>query len=184
MRPTLEALTATYRSVIFDFDGTLFFLDVDWTGLKHALSSKFDGFDFTRLSHGLSDLQSQKGDILAAEAYRIVHRFETARPPVPNEPMLKLAQLCHDRGQKLAIFSANTRATIESILIQNRLDRVFDAVVSGDSVRMRKPHPEGLVTAISVIGGRTRDTVYIADGPAEMETGRRAEVRTIVLDAA
>ena len=184
MRKTLEDLTAPYRCVIFDFDGTLFFLDVDWAALKRALSSRFDGYDFSRLSHGLTDLRAKQGDLLAEDAYRVVHRFETAMAAVPNLPMIDLARTCHTRGQSLGIFSANTCATIGRSLEEFNITSLFSVVVGGDSVRMRKPHPEGLVTAITALGGRAQDSIYLADGESEGETGRRAEVRTVVLDAA
>ena len=178
MHPTLADSVTRYRGIVFDFDGTLFNLNVDWARLKRTLAFRFPGFTFDRLGHGLLELEESKGPVLLREAFDIIHQFEIAQPAEPIESALDVACACALRGQRIAIFSANTEATIRQTLRREGLPDLFDIVIGGDSVRRRKPHPEGLVRATVAMGLRTHEVLYVADGVAEVDTGKRAEMQT------
>jgi HAD superfamily hydrolase (TIGR01509 family) len=55
----------------------------------------------------------------------------------------------------------------------------FGAVISGDDVQHRKPHPEGLETAMKIIGRKPHACCYVGDSPEDVEMGKRAGVLTI-----
>ncbi len=184
MLSSLAEAVTSYRGVVFDFDGTLFDLQVDWDRLRRILAVRFPGFTFDRISHGLAELEAAKGPVLLREAFDLIHHFEIALPAMPIEKTLDIACACCMRGQRIAIFSSNMEASIRHVLRKEGLPDLFDTIIGGDSVRFRKPHPEGLIRAMNALGTHANETIYVADGEAELDTGRRAEMRTYLVRAA
>lgn len=52
-------------------------------------------------------------------------------------------------------------------------------IVSGDTLKERKPHPAPLVLAARRLGLAPSDCVYVGDAPRDIEAGRAAGMRTV-----
>jgi len=172
------------RSIVFDFDGTLFDIDVDWPGLRETLDEYCPGSDFKRLGmlHGLNALEEREGAGAVQEAFEVVLRFESALPARPRLAIIEHARKAKAEGKALAIFSANCRGTILKTLDDHDLHGVFDAVVGGDDVARRKPDPEGLLKAMMHCKMVPEETLYVADGEREISTAVAAGVRYHILE--
>ena len=53
-------------------------------------------------------------------------------------------------------------------------------VVSGDTLEKRKPHPEPLLHACLLAGGKPRYSMYIGDAERDIEAGKSAGMTTLV----
>ncbi len=53
-------------------------------------------------------------------------------------------------------------------------------IVSGDTCDNRKPHPEPILHGCQLAGSEAQQCVYIGDAQRDIESGRRAGMRTIV----
>ena len=62
---------------------------------------------------------------------------------------------------------------------QALLSDIFTTVVCNEDVVHKKPHPEGLLTAMRHLGKEPEVCCYVGDSPDDIEMGRRAKVRTI-----
>ncbi len=148
--------------VIFDLDGTLFDLTVDWAGLKgefHEMTgNEFDvegGYIMSayRFANGRDNL---KGRMLGLQAeYELAHIDESRRV----EPGIACAEWRLKRGLRCSIFSMNT---------ERALDRLvggcgFHPIITIDKVKMPKPSPEGLIRLIDMIGMKADDLLFVGN---------------------
>ncbi|MBI3262738.1 MAG: HAD-IA family hydrolase [Acidobacteria bacterium] len=51
---------------------------------------------------------------------------------------------------------------------------LFDAVITGEDVRRRKPDPEGLLACASMLGVSAADAAYVGDTPLDIEAAHAA----------
>ncbi|MFH1836064.1 MAG: HAD-IA family hydrolase [Methanobacteriota archaeon] len=172
--------------IIFDLDGTLIKLDVNWPLMKKELSDLFHrvyGFDsdFTPLTKVLEEVREKHGETGLKDALSIIKEHEenglAHSHPLPALDLLKSA----DSSKKIAIFSTNTRHAVERALAYyNVLSRV-SMIVSFEDVKETKPDPEGIEKIVSALGFAKKDVVYFGDKDVDREAGKRAGVYTKIV---
>lgn len=87
-----------------------------------------------------------------------------------------LAEL-HQRGRRLAIVTKSPDMVVKSFIRQHSWP--IDIVVGYHQVRLRKPHPEGLLRAMEQAGARPASTFHIGDQAQDTEAARAAGVKAI-----
>lgn len=53
-------------------------------------------------------------------------------------------------------------------------------IVSGDTTKQRKPHPEPMLHACAISGSLPKQCVYVGDAQRDVEAGRQAGMKTLV----
>ncbi len=89
--------------------------------------------------------------------------------------------LDHFYDKKQAICSNKPEDFVRRIL--ESLDSLhhFDAILGGDSLKSKKPDPEGLLHLLDLFQCSPEQAVLIGDSPVDIETGKRAGVYTCVV---
>ena len=59
--------------------------------------------------------------------------------------------------------------------------RLFDAVISGDSVKQGKPHPEPYLKAAAVLGLRPRQCLVVENAPLGIESAKKAGMSCVAV---
>jgi phosphoglycolate phosphatase len=77
---------------------------------------------------------------------------------------------------KLGILSSKGRIHIEQILRREDLFNCFQAIVGGRDVTDLKPHPEGLIKILDVLGASPEGSLYVGDSLVDAEAAQRARV--------
>lgn len=72
--------------------------------------------------------------------------------------------------------SAMTDPLIEELSLTQRAK----CVISGDTLKLRKPHPEPLLLASEIIGLSAHHTIYLGDDPRDIYAGNEAGMYTCV----
>ena len=169
------------KLVVFDLDGTLANLPVDWEGLRAELRRHFQsryGFDsnFRPFDSEIEEVGQKLGDSALREAYQIVerHELENIEEVSPVNGALELVQELKDRGKSLAILSSNTHRAIERALEHLGIREHFDIIVGKEDVVKHKPDPEGLILIKDRAGVSGDETCYIGDRSTDMECAARA----------
>lgn len=172
--------------IIFDLDGTIIKLDVDWKALKRELHEYFIStygvsINFTPLSHGLYEVR-KLGSEASNKAYGIIEKYETKKidSAKPIQPMIELAKTLSPK-KKLAIFSSNTRETVVSALKKIGLYGTFELIVGLEDANRPKPNPEALFLILNYFGVPRSKAIFIGDDEVDLEAGRKSGVRTLVL---
>lgn len=164
--------------IIFDFDKTLFWLDLDWEhyfddimyDMKKLDSGLFDKYEQGVISW--SDMQNryvaQFGPMILK---KVKHNSDVAerklfRRAVPNEELVTLVRFL-DRSIALSIWSSNNKEIIKDILYEYDLLERFQTIVSRDEVEMLKPYPEGF---LKIHDGQMSKSKYLMIGNSEADS--------------
>ncbi len=83
-------------------------------------------------------------------------------------------QTLRRRGIALGVVSSKFRYRIEQVLEREDLRAAFDVIVGREDVIASKPDPEGLLTAMSVLGSVPPATCYVGDSLTDAEAARQA----------
>lgn len=94
--------------------------------------------------------------------------------------MARVLQWLEDCAIPWGVVTNKPGALTTPLLMELELDRRAACVVSGDTLPLRKPHPEPLLHACRQVGISATDCVYVGDAARDMEAGRRAGMRTVV----
>ncbi len=90
--------------------------------------------------------------------------------------------LDHFRDKKQAICSNKPEEFVRRILQSLESLDFFDAILGGDSLKSKKPDPEGLLYLLDRFQCSPKQAVLIGDSPVDIETGKRAGIHTCVVN--
>ena len=83
------------------------------------------------------------------------------------------------KGYRLGIVSSGNAGRVTREITNVGLDSVFEVVVCHEQMENRKPHPEGLETAMRLMNRSREESCYIGDSPEDIEMGKRAGLLTV-----
>lgn len=83
-----------------------------------------------------------------------------------------------DRELHLGVVTSADRRRFREDLDHLGLADRFGALVAFEDTRNKKPHPEGLLLALSRLGVEPRDALYVGDRPEDIAMGKNAGTRT------
>ncbi len=166
------------RHWVFDMDGTLTVGVHDFAFIRRALEIPPDS---DILEH-LEALPEEKRR--ASHAWLMDHERELARRSTPAEGAVALIRELCARNYRLGILTRNARElahiTLEIIGLADCFDR---ADVLGREDASPKPHPDGLEHFIRRWGVAPSEVVMVGDSPLDMQCGRAAGARTVLVNA-
>lgn len=179
---------------LFDFDGTL--CDTR-ESLVPVFRAGFDkiGYHATpeqceRWMH-LNLLQSLVDSGIAEEDYQtVVDGIIDALDMPESIALIKafqetegvLRQLVQ-AGKRIGIVSNNTSTHIRLVLKSLGIDLPFDCIVGSDMFSNGKPHPEPILTALSILGIEPDSSVcYVGDSLQDPECGENAGISGVLVD--
>lgn len=157
----------SFDSILFDFDGVL--ADSEgvhfecWTTILAPLGIPLTWEAYCANCIGITDramlevLASQKTpphDVEDLWQYypkkkALFREKAYANPPIPPATRTLLRELT---GYRLAVVSSSGRAEVEPVLERAGILDCFAAIITGDDVKNRKPHPEPYLLAAERLG--------------------------------
>lgn len=174
--------------VIFDLDGTLVELRVDWQGFRDQLAGVLPddvlpgGPDRTA-TWTLARLRERGKGELADHVLEVLRQAELAGAvrSVPVEAGMDLLRRVQD-GRPLALVTNNTRAAAQEALRRHGLRPAFGTVVALEDVEEHKPHAEGLELVLEREDVDPGDALFVGDGAKDATAAERAGVRFLDVD--
>jgi len=173
---------------LFDIDGTLLDSAEDICGaIQKVLASRPPArdvtFEYLKTFIGLNlidlfaevypDYSAEQIDGLFQE-YRANYHAREHKQTMPFPGVSEaLGRLSGRKSTATAKGSRTTRAVLEKF----GLLQYFEHVQGTDGFPS-KPAPDVVLTALSALGAKPDDCLFVGDSPADMEAGRRAGVRT------
>lgn len=163
-----------HDAVVFDLDGTLVGLAVDWAAVDRevgAIVRAAGGDPAGQSAWELYDVADTLGVGTAVEERIAAHEragaADATRLPLADRLPLEVP---------VAVCSLNCEAAVRRALTGCGLAGTVDAVVGRDSVEGRKPAPEPLVAACRGVGVDPAEAVFVGDSESDGEAARRAGV--------
>ncbi|WP_049926840.1 HAD family hydrolase [Halopiger goleimassiliensis] len=162
-----------YDAVVYDLDGTLVELDVDWDAVASDVRSVYESAGVEPPSRDLWDLLDGAAEAgLDGEVESTVARYE--REGARSAPRLAHADELVDLSVPVGVCSLNCERACRIALEEHDLTGEVAAVVGRDTVDTRKPDPEPLLEAISRLGATPEGTLFVGDSPRDELTAERA----------
>jgi len=172
---------------IFDFDGTLIDLDIDWGRvqeevLEYAEKAGADPGDTSKhlvtIANKVSDTPERKeavNAIFRRHEQECVDKGAYKIFPGVKETLEKLREM----GHKTAIASNNTEETLRQVSQKENL--AVDAVRGRDSQFLPKPYPDMLLSLMEEFGEARETTFFTGDNFWDTESGKAAGIRTFLI---
>lgn len=84
-------------------------------------------------------------------------------------------------GFKTALATSNVWDMTEQLITRLSLDEFFDVVVTGETVKRKKPAPDLFLSAANQLNMAPSDCLVFEDSPAGVEAAKKAGMRVIAL---
>ncbi|MCS7192609.1 MAG: HAD family hydrolase [Armatimonadetes bacterium] len=150
------------EAVLFDFDGTLVTLEIDFTLMRnrvneviasfgvpsHILTAPFSWERIEQAASWLAQFDIKKAKDLERVAKGIIVEMEdeAAKIAEPPKDVLPTLQTLKAKGIKVGLVTRNSMNAVKTVLSRHPLP--FDVIVTRDHVHLLKPNPEHLLFAL------------------------------------
>ena len=175
-----------FKAVLFDFDGTLAVLNLDFAAMRSRFlaftvaqalpPAAFEGLDILELiAHATTLLHQRHPEnavVFAHAVEQILQEMEVSAAQqsglLPGiEMLLGALQRCRIG---VGIVTRNCNAAVRVMFPQ--LDHYCQAFFPRDRVTRVKPHPEHLQAALNDLGASPTCTLMVGDGALDMQAGK------------
>jgi phosphoglycolate phosphatase len=172
------------RAVIFDFDGTLTPLTLDFSFLRarvEEIAREYVGQDvidrykdqyILEMIHAIEDEIEHSTASFRARAFRELDRLEVEACrdkelyPYARQVLSRL----RERSICAGIITRSSATVIRTIF--SDLDQYIDVVVTRDDTRYVKPDPRQLHMAVEALHVPAEDAIIVGDHPTDIAAGR------------
>lgn len=169
-----RGLSTEYDAVVWDLDGTLVHLDVDWNAVAAEADETFRaaGIDAGGMDlWAMLDLADEHGMRDDVEAVIADHEHEGARRSTRLASADEVGTF-----ESEGVCSLNCEDACRLALDTHDLTAGVDAVVGRDTVATRKPDPEPLLETLRRMEVDPADAVFVGDSRRDEVTAERANV--------
>ncbi len=187
-RLKINNLTINIKTVIFDFDGTLAKLNIDFHLMRETVIELILSYGITRdelhtefvlemindTATILNRISSVKAKTFTNSATAIIEKIEVEAAG-NGELFGSTKELLNDlksRKFSCGIITRNCSKAVRTVFPD--ILSYCPVVVCRDDVKYVKPHPQHLNTALNKLKGSPQSTLMIGDHPLDIKTGRNA----------
>ncbi|MEI5948067.1 HAD family hydrolase [Bacillus albus] len=177
------------KAIIFDFDGTLantlpicyyafqnVFKEFDNKDLSsEEIKAMFGPSETGIIRENLTNVNKEQ----AIELYYKKYLENHSNLVNPNKEIDEMISFLKDNGIKMGIVTGKARRSLDISLKALQMDRLFEVIITGDDVVNPKPHPEGIIKALSLLGVQNNEAMFIGDSDADIHAGNQANVHTV-----
>ena len=161
------------EAVVYDLDGTLVRLAVDWADVERRLAALLErkGVNPDGLS-GWDQLDAAEDAGVGDEADDLIAAAE--REGARDSRRLPLADELVAREVPVGVCSLNHERAVRIALDRHDLSEHVESVVGRGTVPKRKPHPRALLAVVEELGVAPENVLFVGDSASDEETAERA----------
>ena len=179
--------------MVFDFDGTLAVLNIDFSEMREQVfelmrkygvnEEKIEERYLLEIIDEVVQILSQKNTSTAEtfyqEAHQILHEVELrAAEEGKLLPGVEAAlKSLRDKGLKVGIVTRNCEEAVRKVVPD--IEAFCDVFVPRDLIKRVKPHPEQLTSVLKALHVTGGETVMVGDHTIDIQAGKRVGMRTI-----
>lgn len=165
-------MTDEFEAVVYDLDGTLVRLDVDWATVR-------DGLDVLLREHGVDPAPLETWELLSAaeaadvgaEAHELISRHE--RAGAREARRLPTADELDVLDVPVGVLSLNCEDACHIALAEHELTEYVDVVAGRETPPARKPDPRSLRWVLSELGADADSALFVGDSDSDEVTATR-----------
>jgi phosphoglycolate phosphatase len=188
----LKIKQKTIKTIIFDFDGTLAKLNIDFQKMRKDIAVLIESFgiapdqlhtDFVlEMIDAAFEILHQRPDKKAKkfldEANAIIEKIETEAASNGElfDHTKKLLTSLQSKNISCGIITRNCAKAVKIVFPD--ILTYCPVVICRDDVNKVKPHPEHISLALTKLGSSPASTLMIGDHPIDVKTGRNAGTST------
>lgn len=161
------------KVVAFDFDGTLFHLNVDWQKLKEELGVANSGKSLGEVLQEYIEIQHP--NLQKVTEVEIAAIGDSRLDDSTSNLLLKLSE-----QYKVSIFTRNSRHAVEKLLQGLKIGNEL-LIVGREDVNNIKPHPEGLESIASAFGCLNSEVLLVGDTYHDVEAARAIGATSVIV---
>lgn len=175
---------ATHKLIIFDLDGTLVDLHVDWGGLKLAiqelcLKQKNIQLPTKPLQEVLNDLKRLNDFTFYRKVFQLIEIYELQEKNyVINKRLIEIFN--HISDKTVVIYSMNTRKCVDNF-VRKYLSHVPDMIIAKEDMIEPKPSGKDISLLLKKIGLTKEDALYIGNSKADQKSAELAGIQFILV---
>lgn len=171
----IEDKIKSSRAAVFDFDGTLWTIHLDWDELYRRFSEVGRSYGHVGEFGSILDAYQWSRKVYRARINLIEVQDEFEKDGLPGSPVnagIAAARWRIKKGMGTAILSLNTSSTIEEVLGSSG----FYPIISIDKVERPKPDPEGMLLALRTLECGPGDAVFIGNSDTDRKCAEAASI--------
>jgi phosphoglycolate phosphatase len=181
------------RGFVFDFDGTLALLNIDFGAMRQDILKLAEGFGLNAeplqpmpvlemvesIRASLALKECALGDTFFCEAHRMIKERElrAARCGGLHASTVPLLRQLGREGFCRGIITRNCEEAVRIVFPQ--VEDYCEAFFPRDRVRNVKPHPEHLSAALACMGVEPECAAMVGDHPIDVQCGKAQGLITI-----
>jgi phosphoglycolate phosphatase len=181
-----------FRAAIFDFDGTLIELTLDFSylrkhveriALKYVPQAFIQGQDGLYMLEMIDEVEKKlgaPGEAFRQEAYTILRELEVhaAQGKAVYPYTREVLTVLRDRGVKIGVMTRNCAPAVRTVFPD--MDAYVDAMVTREDVRPVKPHPAHVSAVLDLLGRvDPLEAILVGDHPTDIFAGIAAGTTTV-----
>ena len=188
-----EFIFGKIKAVVFDFDGTLAVLNIDFSSMRERVFNLMKRYGvreelieekyLLEIIDEVYQILWEKSPSDAEEFYQEAHRIlyeielraaEDGRLIPEVERTLKILR---GRGIKIGIVTRNCEDAVRKVFPV--IDDYCDVFISRNSIKKVKPHPDHLISVLRALDILGEEAVMIGDHPIDIQAGKKVGMKTI-----
>lgn len=179
------------HGVIFDFDGTLTELTLDFKSLKEEILNiaerfadrdvinSLDGFYIIEMIYELEGLIGREGRLFSQEAFNRLEELEIEAAegkglfPYTRDVLDDL----RNRGIKIGIITRSCLSVLHKVFPD--INEYIHGISTREHARYVKPDPRHVQHVLNTISLQPEHTMLVGDHPTDVIAGKQAGVKTV-----
>lgn len=162
-----------FKAIIFDLDGTLVDLKVDWKSLKNKLGNTFQK-EFQYLHEEIGKLETQEKE----KAFQIIRKYELENLEKWKINTFFINWIIQNSDKKIVcVLSNNTKSTIEKFLFKTNLTKHISKHITLDDVNKAKPDDEGFDKIRNYFNLELNEIILIGDSKHDEIIAKKNKIK-------
>ena len=188
-----SGLLRRMRAVVFDFDGTLAVLNINFSEMREQVFELMRRYDvheekieeryLLEMINEVVQILNQRNNSTADEFYershQILHEVELQAAEegklIPGAK--RTLKSLRKKGMKVGIVTRNCEDAVRKVFPD--IDDYSDVFISRDSIEKVKPHPDHLTSVTKALDVSEGETLMVGDHTIDIQAGKRVGMRTI-----
>lgn len=182
------------KTVLFDLDGTLIDTAPDMANALNILLQEEDrpplAYDIIRpvvsngsialVALGFGDEIEEHHLRYLKERYLEIYQQRLCVDSILFNGMQGLLNTIEEREMNWGVVTNKPAWLTEPLMEQIGLSKRAACIVSGDTTKNRKPHPEPMYLACINAGSKPNECIYIGDALRDIQAGKNAGMKTVI----